>query len=106
MVTGTRSSPVGDASHGVSAADTARALQLHAKIAELTAREALARKTTVEHLLAARDIEIALSRRSRSPSPPSPPDRRLSPMHRLPSGTSEKQQMLQFFEEQRREDGG
>ncbi len=25
-------------------------------------------------------------------------------MHRLPSGTSEQQQMLQFFEEQRRED--
>jgi hypothetical protein len=85
--------------------DQRTALQLHAEIAELTAREALARKTTAEHLLAARDIEIALSRRSRSPSPPSPPaDRRLSPMHRLPSGTSEQQQMLQFFEEQRRED--
>ena len=80
--------------------DQRTALQLHAEIAELTAREALARKTTAEHLLAARDIELALSRRSRSPSPPSPPaERRLSPMHSLPSGTSEQQQMLQFFEE-------
>ena len=36
--------------------DQRTALQLHAEIAELTAREALARKTTAEHLLAARDI--------------------------------------------------
>jgi hypothetical protein len=85
--------------------DQGTALQMHAEIAELTAREALARKTTAEHLLVARDIEIALSRRSRPPSPPSPPaDRRLSPIPRFPSGTSEQQQMLQFFEDQRRED--
>jgi hypothetical protein len=84
--------------------DQRTALQLHAEIAELTAREALARKTTAEHLLAARDIEISLSRQSRSPPPSPPADKRLSRMPRFPSGTSEQQQMLQFFEEQRRED--
>jgi hypothetical protein len=76
------------------------ALQWQTEMAELTAREALARRTTAEHLLAAQGLQDALSRRSRSPSPSSPP----SSPPLFPAGTSDVARLAQLFEEQRRAD--
>ena len=77
------------------------ALQLQTEMAELTAREALARRTTAEHLLAAQDLQDTLSRRSRSQSPSSlSVERPPSP----PLGTSDMSRLVQLFEEQRRAD--
>ena len=76
-------------------------LQWRTEMAELTTREALARRSTAEHLLAAQDLEDALSRHSRSSSPPA--ERPPSPP-RFPSGTSDVASLVQLFEEQRRAD--
>jgi hypothetical protein len=73
-------------------------------MAELTAREALARRTTAEHLLAAQDLQDALSRRSRSQSPSSPPAERPPSPLLSPSGTFDVARLTQLFEEQRRAD--
>ena len=80
------------------------AMQWQTEMAELTAREALARRTAAEHLLAAQDLQDALSRRSRSQSPSSPPAER-PPSPPLPaSGTFDVARLAQLFAEQRRAD--
>lgn len=79
--------------------------QLQAEVAELAVREALARRMTAEHLLAAQDLEETLSQRSRPQSPSdSPSERPPLPTPVLPSGTSEMSRLIQSFDEQRRED--
>ena len=80
------------------------AMQWKTKLAELTAREALARRTAAEHLLAAQDLQDALSRRSRSQSPSSPPAERPPSPPLPPSGTFDVARLAQLFAEQRRVD--
>jgi hypothetical protein len=81
------------------AQDQLAPLQLRAAMAEATARivaadqaAALGRRTTVEHLLATRELEDHLSRhsRSRSRTPPSPP---------VGQPTADLARLVQYFDE-------